>query len=168
MCFYPGNKVARIGKSTGRSSRRRSSLDRSGADSQRWIGHNDSERGHVLWVQFHGWIDPKSVMGRCLVRCEFLIFFFWRIGKNFNLDSGGGGGEERERKDFDFIENREIFHTMEIIILEGRCNRFFHFAILLYRLMVTRSESFHQSRNEFFFERLIEFINVFSLVQSVQ
>lgn len=137
MCFYPGNKVARIGKSTGRSSRRRSSLDRSGADSQRWIGHNDSERGHVLWVQFHGWIDPKSVMGRCLVRCEFLIFFFWRIGKNFNLDSGGGGGEERERKDFDFIENREIFHTMEIIILEGRCNRFFHFAILLYRLMVT-------------------------------
>lgn len=80
-----------------------------------------------------------------------------------------GVEEERERKDFDFIENREIFHTMEIIILEGRCNRFFSFCNSSLSLDGnSRSESFHQSRNEFFFERLIEFINVFSLVQSVQ
>lgn len=80
------------------------------------------------------------------MRCEFLIFFFsffGGIGKNFNLD---------------FVENRsKIFHTMEIIILEGRCNRFFffHFAILLYRSMVTLAErifinSLKKKKNEFF------------------
>lgn len=87
-----------------------------------WFWTGSRSMGAISWMNR----SPKSVMGRCIVRCEFLIsFFFWRIGKNFNLD---------------FVENREIFHTMEIIILEGRCNRFFfHFAILLYRLMVTRS-----------------------------
>lgn len=70
------------------------------------------------------------------MRCEFLIFFFsffGGIGKNFNLD---------------FVENRsKIFHTMEIIILEGRCNRFFFFPFCDSSLPLdgnSRRENFHQ------------------------